>query len=52
MNPGRHGLVPTPSAGAQNKYLKGDGTWDRLNSEDVDLDLISNLDIYNMMKEE
>lgn len=49
---GKSGLVPAPSVGAQNKYLKGDGTWDRLDSEDVDLDLISNLDIYNMMKED
>ena len=25
--PGAHGLVPAPSAGDQDKYLKGDGTW-------------------------
>lgn len=24
---GTHGLVPAPSAGDENKYLKGDGTW-------------------------
>lgn len=27
-DPGTHGLVPAPAAGDQNKYLKGDGTWD------------------------
>lgn len=25
---GAHGLVPKPNAGDQNKYLKGDGTWE------------------------
>ena len=25
---GKSGLVPAPAAGAQGKYLKGDGTWD------------------------
>ena len=24
---GKHGLVPAPAAGAQAKYLRGDGTW-------------------------
>lgn len=24
---GKHGLVPAPSAGEQDKFLKGDGTW-------------------------
>lgn len=24
---GYHGLVPSPSAGDENKVLKGDGTW-------------------------
>lgn len=24
---GTHGLVPAPAAGAQSKYLRGDGTW-------------------------
>ena len=24
---GTHGLVPAPVAGAQGKYLRGDGTW-------------------------
>lgn len=28
---GAAGLVPTPPQGAQNKYLKGDGTWGEVN---------------------
>lgn len=51
-NPGSSGLVPAPSIGAQTKFLKGDGTWDRLDGGDVDLDIISNEDIFNMMKED
>lgn len=49
---GKAGLVPAPTPSARNKYLKGDGTWDSIDTEDVELDLISNFDIYNMMKED
>ena len=28
LTAGVHGLVPAPAAGDQNKFLKGDGTWD------------------------
>ena len=52
VSSGDSGLVPSPSPSDRNRYLKGDGTWDTIDSEDVDLDLISNLDIYNMMKED
>ena len=40
---GTHGLVPQPLAGDQNKFLRGDGTWENISSQlsgltDVDLD--------------
>ena len=40
---GIHGLVPQPLAGDQNKFLRGDGTWENISTQlsgltDVDLD--------------
>ena len=30
---GKSGLVPTPPAGAQDKFLRGDGTWQEVNTD-------------------
>ena len=35
---GVHGLVPAPSAGDQNKCLKGDGTWGTVKSSALEID--------------
>jgi hypothetical protein len=32
---GSEGVVPKPMVGDQNKYLKGDGTWDTITPEDI-----------------
>ena len=35
---GKEGLVPAPAAGDQNKFLRGDGTWqavEEVNNETV-----------------
>jgi hypothetical protein len=32
---GSEGVVPKPLAGQQNRYLKGNGTWDEITAEDV-----------------
>lgn len=39
---GASGLVPAPSAGDENKYLKGDGTWATVSGSGANVDL-SNL---------
>ena len=39
---GAHGLVPQPAAGDQDKVLKGDGTWDKL-----DPDSLENTQLYD-----
>ena len=41
--PGMSGIVPIPSAGSENKYLKGDGTWSSITQSDV-TDLVSDLE--------
>ena len=41
--PGMSGIVPIPSAGSENKYLKGDGTWSSIAQSDV-TDLVSDLE--------
>lgn len=38
---GAAGRVPAPSAGDQNKYLKGDGTWKALSTDSDFSDLVS-----------
>lgn len=37
---GAHGLVPAPQAGDQNKFLKGDGSWD--DSPEAEYNLLLN----------
>ena len=38
---GKAGLVPAPPAGAQSKYLRGDGTWvEMIEATDADIDAI------------
>ena len=39
-NPGRHGLVPAPSAGAQNKFLKGNATWSDIQKSDLPINFV------------
>ncbi|MCI6072158.1 MAG: hypothetical protein MR715_10275, partial [Subdoligranulum sp.] len=39
---GAHGLVPAPAAGAQTKYLRGDGTWQALSKSTVGLGNVDN----------
>ena len=41
--PGMSGIVPIPSAGSENKYLKGDGTWSSIAQSDV-TDLVNDLE--------
>ena len=40
LTPGTHGLVPAPSAGDENKFLKGDGTWSDAGN-DVNLSVVN-----------
>lgn len=47
---GKSGLVPTPQAGDQNKFLRGDGTWAEIGGDGVDTSLFAkqtDLDITN-----
>lgn len=39
-NPGRHGLVPAPSAGAQGKFLKGNATWSDIQKSDLPINFV------------
>ena len=39
---GSTGLVPAPAAGAQTKYLRGDGTWQALSKSSVGLGNVDN----------
>ena len=41
-NPGTVGLVPQPAAGDENKFLRGDGTWDNYKGDGSDIDIDSN----------
>jgi len=38
---GAAGLVPTPTAGNQGKYLKGDGTWDSPGLSELGLSVVN-----------
>lgn len=33
---GKTGIIPAPSKGYQNRYLKGDGTWSKISASDID----------------
>lgn len=41
---GSEGLVPAPTAGDQDKYLKADGTWEAIN---VPNDVVRSSDVAN-----
>ena len=38
VNPGAPGLVPAPPAAAQNKFLKGNGTWSYIQKSDLPIE--------------
>lgn len=38
---GTHGLVPAPAAGDQNKFLRGDGTWQPVNIPSFDSNIFT-----------
>ena len=42
---GSHGLVPEPSAGDENKFLKGDGTWADAGGGNVDDVLVDGISV-------